>query len=115
MKLSTSLILALLMAFTAPLMVAGCGTTKPQTVEAQKFNTFKSVYYTARSAYIGHIGLVVQGKVSKAKELKVDKAWNDFRAGFTVAFQAASTNWEAATPEEVQLLATRLLALIKEL
>lgn len=102
------LILALAL---APLSFTGCVT--PRTTEAVVFDSFRTTYNAAYSAYTGYLELVVAGKVSKIQEEKVDNAWNNFRAGFSIALQAASNDWNTASPEQVRLLANRLLQLIR--
>ena len=89
----------------ASLTFTGC--VAPRTAEARVYDTFKTTYNAAYSSYESYCKLVVLGKVSKAEEAKVDAAWNDFRA--------ASLNWTAATPAQVQKLADDLNRLILSL
>ena len=97
----------------ASLTFTGCVT--PRTPEARVYDTFKTTYNAAYSSYESYCKLVVLGKVSKEQEARVDRAWNDFRAAFTLSFRAASLNWSAATPVQVQLLANDLNKLIMSL
>lgn len=104
-------LIAIALIFTQP----GCGTPKNATHEAIVFNSFKTTYNTTRSAYEGYLVLVVQRKVSEEDEVKIDKAWNDYRAAFKLAFIAASQNWEAATPYQVQQLSSEFIKLVSRL
>ena len=113
MKYFTLLLLSLALLAT-PAVFTGCGTT-PQTTEARVFNSFRTTYNTARSAYEGYLVLVVQGKVSKADERRADESWNTFRASFELALSAASSNWNAQTPEHLQKLANDFILLISKL
>ena len=97
----------------ASLTLTGCVT--PRTPEARVYDTFKTTYNAAYSSYESYCKLVVLGKVSKAEEAKVDAAWNDFRSAFTLSLRAASLNWSAATPAQVQKLAVDLNKLILSL
>lgn len=110
---SLLLALALTCAVVAPVTFTGCAVTR--TTEAVVFDSFKTTYNASYSAYTSWLELVVKGKVSKADEARVDKAWNDFRDAFSIAFQTASQNWSAATPEQVQRLADNLITLIRKL
>ena len=97
----------------APLAFTGC--TTPRTTEAMVYDSFRTAYNSAKIAYMGHLELVVKGKVGKTKELAVDQAWDRFRATFSIAFQAASQNWSAVPPEQVTALANQLINLIRTL
>jgi len=97
----------------APASFTGC--VGPRTTEAVVFDSFKTTYNAAYSAYTGWLELVVTGRASKADEARVDAAWNEFRAGFSLSFQAASNDWSAATPEKIQLLSEQLIRLIHSL
>lgn len=98
-----------------PVALTSCAVTPPRTPEAVVFDSFKTTYNAAYTAYTGWLELVVKGKVSKADEARVDTAWNDFRTGFSAAFQAASQDWNAASPERVQAMADILIKLIRGL
>lgn len=112
MKTIRILIASILLAVT-PVMFTGCATTR--THEAVVYDSFKSTYNAAYSAYTAWLTIVVKGQASKEKELKVDAAWNEFRASFSLAFQGAALDWNAASPEQVQLLADKLIILIHSL
>lgn len=99
------LAVALLLAFAPVAVVTQTGCATNRTTEAKVFDSFKTTYNFAYHAYEGYATLVVQGKVSKADEQKADDAWNKFRNGFKLAFQASSLDWNAITPAEVTLLA----------
>jgi hypothetical protein len=113
MKLIRYLLLAICLALPAG-NFTGCGTL-PRTPEARTFDTFKTTYNAAYTSYESYCKLVVKGKVTAAEEARVDAAWNDFRAAFSLSFRAASLNWSAATPEQIQLLANDLNKLIASL
>jgi len=81
----------------------GCQTSAPPTTEAVKFYTFKDTWTAVHSSYQAYCELVVQGKVSKADEAEVDKAWNQFRIGFKAAVMAAN-NGSRAAPADVEKL-----------
>lgn len=99
--------------FTMP-VIQGCATAT-RTHEAVVYDSFKSTYSAAKTAYMGYLELVVKGQVTKENEAAADRAWNDFRTAFSLAFQAASSDWNAATPEGVQALADQLINLIRTL
>lgn len=108
-----TLIAALLLA-VMPMSFVGCATTT-KTKEAVVFDSFKSTYNAAYTAYTSYLELVVRGKVSRDQEVRADAAWNHFRAGFSVAFRAASQDWNAAAPDQVKALADKLITIIRAL
>lgn len=99
------LALSLFLALTPAVVVTQTGCATNRTAEAKVFDSFKTTYNFAYHAYEGYVSLVVQGKVSKSDEQRADEAWNKFRNGFKLAFQASSLDWNAITPAEVTLLA----------
>lgn len=94
----------------------GCATNSaPPTHAAIVFYSFKDCWTAAFAAYSGYAELAVQGKVSARDQRDIDAAWNQFRAAFKTAFHVASSDWSAATPDQVQLLANEVLTLIRAL
>lgn len=102
-----------LLAFGAMTTFTGC--TTPQTREAIVFNTFKDTWTVAHSAYQAHCENVVSGKVSKEKELKVDREWNRFRIIFKTALAAANQDWKQMPPASLDVAEKQLLLLIRTL
>lgn len=94
--------------------VAFVGCAGPQTKEAIVFHSFRDSWDASRSAYRAWQELVVSGKISPTKEAAVDKAWNNYRATFRLAFDAATRNWDATTPQDVERLRVELLNLIRQ-
>jgi len=109
------LIVVSVLLFLTPFAFTGCGTPKNATTEAKVFNSLKTTYNTAKSAYLSHLQGVVNGTVSKENELKVDAAWNKFRLAMETAVISANGNWESATPEQIATLALNLITLIQRL
>lgn len=109
------LAVALLLALAPVAVVTQTGCATNRTTEAKVFDSFKTTYNFAYHAYEGYLSLVVQGKVSKSDEQRADEAWNKFRKGFALSFQASAMDWSAATPAEVTLLANELNRLILSL
>jgi len=100
----------------ALLFAPGCSTTgTPPTREAVVFYSFRDTWSAAHAAYQGYCELAVQGKVSQRDQQDIDRAWNNFRAGFKIALLAAQNNWAATTPEGVALLKEDIITLIRSL
>lgn len=92
----------------------GCGGgTAPVTREAQIYYTFKDTWTVAHKAYQGFCERVVQGKVSKESETKVDARWNQFRAAFKISFRAANQDWTQPSDAELNRLRDEVLTLIR--
>jgi hypothetical protein len=110
-KLLASIIIAV-----ALLTTPGCTTTgtKP-TAEAVVFYTFADTWAVAKAAYQGYAELAVQGKVSAADQVDIDKQWNLFRSTFKSALIVANNNWSAVTPEDARKISNDLLTLIRSL
>lgn len=113
MKLLTSILLALCL-LGAPALT-GCKSATPRTTEAKVFDTTKSTYAAARAAYKAVVRLNIQGKLSDEKLKRADDAWVKFNSSFMLAFGAANTDWNSATPEPVQNLANQFLKLLNSL
>ena len=107
------LLLVVLFISCTPVVFTGC--TTPRTQQAAVHDTFRSTYDTARTFYEGYLELVVRGKVPRQKEMQADRAWNDFRRGFSLAFKAASADWNSATPEKTKQLADEFIKLVRSL
>lgn len=97
--------------------VVGCASLQstPPTREAVVYYAFRDTWSGAHEAYKGFCELVVLGKVSKADEADVDKAWNRFRVGFKAALLAANNDWSAVTPASVIAQKDDLITLIRAL
>lgn len=108
MKFLTLLFACCVLASTP--VFTGCGTT--QTTEAKRFNSFRDVYAVTRAAYDGFCVRVVQGKVTRPDEARADRAWNQYRASFKLAFKSASLDWQSAAPADVQKLGEELVVLL---
>jgi hypothetical protein len=103
----------LICAVAISLGVVGCQTNSaPPTSEAIKFYSFKDTWTAAHAGYQAYCELVVLGKVSKADEAEIDAAWNQFRAGFTIALKAAQNDWNKVTPADVEQLKNDLITII---
>jgi len=107
------LILSAFLCCAAPTFT-GCTTTQ-QTVEAKKFYSFKTTYNLAKQAYVSYLTLQAKQGKMKPEANDVDRAWMTFNESFQLAFRAASLDWNAATPAQVQALADNLLNLIAKL
>jgi len=102
-----------LLAFGAMTTFTGC--TTPQTREAIVFNTFKDTWTVAHAAYQAHCENVVTGKVSKEKEIKVDREWNRFRLAFKTALSVANQDWTQMPPASLDVAEQQLINLIRNL
>lgn len=107
------ILLTALLSFGAMATFTGC--TTPPTKEAVVYNSFKDAWTIAHSAYQAHCENVVSGKVSKVKELEIDKAWNRFRLVFKTAFNAANHDWNKLPPATLDAAEKELLTLIRTL
>lgn len=117
MKL-TKLIAGLLLAITIAIPVChltGCGSLPDRPPQTVALDSLKATYTAGRDAYKGAVRLWVAGKITDAKKAEADRAWNDFRAGVSLAVEAAGTNWEAPTTADVLTLKNNLLTLITNL
>ncbi len=93
-------------------IITGCAPIQ-RTVEAKKFDTFKSVYADAREAYKTFKRLCFSGKVTAANEAKGDKAWNEFRTAYAAAFKIGMDS--DAAPDQLVVLKNQLLRLLLSL
>lgn len=75
----------------------------PRTVEAQKFDTFKSVYAGAREAYKTFKRECFSGRVTAANEAKGKVAWDEFRIAYGSAVKIAMSEDAAATESIIAL------------
>lgn len=75
----------------------------PRTVEAQKFDTLKSVYAGAREAYKTFKRECFSSKVTAKNEAAGDKAWYEFRIAYGSAVQIAMSEDAAATESIIAL------------
>lgn len=92
--------------------LTGCtifGNT-PRTAEAQKFDTYQTVYRGAREAYKTFKRECFAGKVTAENEAKGDKAWNEFRVAYVSAFKIGMD--DALAPENVIALKNQLVRLL---
>jgi len=96
-------------------MTTFTGCTTPQTREAIVFNTFKDTWTVAHAAYQAHCENVVTGKVSKEKEIKVDREWNRFRLAFKTALSVANQDWTQMPPASLDVAEQQLINLIRNL
>lgn len=112
-KLLTLILIAVLS--VGVFSMSGCATTGEQTREAVVFNSFASTWAVAHEAYKGYAELAVQGKVSTADQNEIDAAWNKFRAAFKFSFAAASRDWNASSPDELNKLRDDLIIIIRAL
>lgn len=91
------------------LAVPSCSLLNNQS----SYQTFQDTWDVALAAYDAHCERVVQGKVDPAKVIIADTAWNQFRTTFRAAFIAASKNWSAPPPPDVQLESTKLITALE--
>jgi len=104
------LMLCMALAFTP-----GCSVLSPKspvTWEASRYLSFRDVYDVSYRAYVAHNVRVLDGKVSKADDEDVDKAWNTFRTAYLIALDQARGDENKFTPENVRKLANDVLDLI---
>ena len=95
---------------------SGCATLPQRPPQTVAIDSLKTTYSVAREAYRGVVTLYVQGKVKDADMKDIDKAWNDFRAGMTLAVRAASQDWTTApSTDSVLKLKDDLFTLIRSL
>lgn len=92
--------------------LTGCSlfARQERTVEAKKFDTFKSVYDTARQAYKSFKRECFAGKVTAANEALGDKAWNEFRTAYASAFRIGMEN--TAAPQDIIALKNQLVRIL---
>jgi hypothetical protein len=109
----TGLLLIGVLSFGAMTAVTGC--TTPQTREAIVFNSFKDAWTVAHAAYQAHCENVVNGKVNKEKEAKVDAEWNKFRLVFKASLSVAHQDWSKPAPATLDAAEQQLLLLIRTL
>lgn len=95
-------------------LVTGCGTTN-RTVEAVKFDTFKTVYATARESYKTFLRYVYEGKVTQANENRARKAWDEFRVSYDASFRIANNNGSAIPPDAVIALKNQFVTIVLNL
>ena len=107
------LLLVVLFISCTPAVFTGC--TTPRTQQAAVHDSFKTTYNVARQAYESYLELVVKGKVPRQKEMQADRAWNEFRRGFSIAFKAASNDWNASSPAKVQALSEEFINFVRRL
>ena len=93
----------------------GCQTAPAPTAEAVKFNSLKSTWIVALNTYDAYCELAVQREVSAPDQATINKAWNDFREGFTVALKLADNDWTAPTPDDLERLKNDLIIFIRAL
>jgi hypothetical protein len=113
MKLFRLLALAACLFIAAPITFTGCST--PRTHEAKVYDTFRSTWDAAYTAYSSYCELIVKCRVSAENEAKADAAWNKFRTGFMLSFHTASSDWNAITPEDARKLADAFILFINSL
>lgn len=111
-KLPLMLLIGALSFGTVAITTTGCsifGKT-PRTIEAQKFDTYKSVYSAARESYKTFKRECFAGKVTAGNEALGDKAWNEFRVAYTAAFKIGMD--DVLAPENVVALKNQLVRLL---
>lgn len=97
--------------------VPGCvprGASKP-TPQAMAFMTLAQTKSLVDNAEKVYGNLVVQGYVSKTKQLEIDAKIVTFHQQFGLAVKIAKANYSAATPADVQTLADQLVTTINTL
>lgn len=95
--------------------LTGCtifGKTE-RTPQAQKFDTYQSVYNGAREAYKAFKRECFAGKVTAAKETAADKAWGEFRIAYATAFRIGMEN--TAAPQDIIALKNQLVRILLNL
>ena len=112
--LFTSILALILTLACVSQIFTGC-KNPPRTHQAVVFDTFRTTYRGALQAYESWNELVIKGKVSEENRLKGDKAWNDFRAAFTLAMRTATGGMDATSTPQAQALANEFIALIRRL
>ena len=83
----------------------------PRTAEAQKFDTFKSVYAGAREAYKTFKRECFAGKVTAKNEATGDKAWYEFRIAYGSAVKIAMSE-DATATDSIIALKTQFVRLL---
>lgn len=101
------------MLFASAPVFTGCTLLQNTPKETLVYNTFKSSWTVAHTAYGVWCERVVQGKVSAEQEAAVDSAWNKYRAVFKVTFALANANWSAPTDASLADAEAQLTNLIR--
>ena len=99
---------ATLTLFAVALLLGGCTTTQQQ----KAYQTLGSVVYSvdgARKAYADAINL---GQISVEQQKKVDGLIADYQLGMNTALDVAQNNLLTLAPDEVALLASRVVTTI---
>lgn len=109
-----ALVLTALFVSCTPAILTGCKTTDT-TREARIYYSFRDTWIIGHTAYGAWCERIVDGKISKADERKVDKAWDDFRDAFKLALQLSNHQWGEASPDKVDRLRDDLINLIRRL
>ena len=118
MKTRTLLcIVAVIWAACIGQVLTGCGTTQttPQashSATAIAYLSFADVLTVTRAAYAAELDQYNLGKVSERDQADIDKAWNAFRAAYSIALEAAQMDKTQITPQNVKKLSDDLLTLI---
>ena len=115
MKLKT--LLALTLVAIAVMLAPGCATntTTPQashSATAIAYLSFADVLTVTRAAYAAELDQYNLGKISERDQADIDKAWNAFRAAYSIALEAAQMDKTQITPQNVRKLSDDLLTLI---
>lgn len=92
------------------LLVVACTTTQ-KTVTYQTLN---GVEVTTTAAYDGYIQTVIDGKTPTNDVPKVSHAYNTFQDRMNIAVIEAQYNWTNLAPNDVILLANKVLTAISE-
>ena len=100
--------------FVAPVTFTGCKNT-PQTAQAITYKTLKSTQIAVDAAMQVYGTAVVTGKVNFEKQMRIDRAHNQYRNAFRTAVQAAKGNLNGEPPVSVKKLAEQLQLLISGL
>jgi hypothetical protein len=108
------ILLTALLAFGAMTTFTGCASG-PQTREAVVYKSFRSTWTTVLAAHDVYCERAVLGKVKPEDMVKVDAAWNRFRAVFKVTFTVAQRDWTLPAPATLDAAERELLALIRSL
>lgn len=109
MKQLLTAIVALSLLTAIVVIPTGCAT---QTSEGVRYNTLRTTWDVAHTAYGKFTELAVSGKVKPFKEAAVDLAWNSFRASFKQALLAAQSDYSKPTPENVEVEKAKLISKI---
>ena len=110
----TLLLVAGLLSFGAMPALTGCSTV-PQTREAIVYKSFRTTWAVTLAAHDAYCERAVLGKVKPEDMVKVDAAWNKFRAVFKVTFAVSQRDWTMPAPATLDAAEKELLNLIRTL